>query len=81
MVNHLSYTNTTKDNFSWLSFCTFALKFKNMKIFLITMVLALGIQAQAQKPIFTQAKIESARVYNNGAELTHKSHHKRGELP
>ena len=73
MVNHLSYTNTTKDNFSWLSFCTFALKFKNMKIFLITMVLALGIQAQAQKPIFTQAKIESARVYNNGAELTHKS--------
>lgn len=44
-----------------------------MKSFLITMVLALGIQAQAQKPIFTQAKIESARVYNNGAELTHKS--------
>lgn len=73
MVNHPYCANTTKDNFSWLSFCTFALKFKNMKIFLITMVFALGIQAQAQKPIFTQAKIESARVYNNGAELTHKS--------
>src|SRR5690554_1051198 len=73
MVNHHYCANTTKDNFSWLSFCTFALKFKNMKSFLITMVLALGIQAQAQKPIFTQAKIESARVYNNGAELTHKS--------
>src|SRR5690554_2027784 len=73
MVNHHYCANITKDNFSWLSFCTFALKFKNMKIFLITMVFALGIQAQAQKPIFTQAKIESARVYNNGAELTHKS--------
>lgn len=32
-----------------------------------------SITANAQKPIFAQAKIESARVYTNGAELKHKT--------
>lgn len=32
-----------------------------------------AISANAQKPVFTQAKIESARVYTNGAELKHKA--------
>ncbi|WP_267740270.1 DUF4139 domain-containing protein [Myroides injenensis] len=32
-----------------------------------------SIMGWAQKPVFTQAKLESARVYFNSAELTHKA--------
>ena len=39
-------------------------------IFLATAIVC-SITASAQKPVFTQAHIESARVYSNAAELTH----------
>lgn len=41
-------------------------------IFLATAIVC-SITASAQKPVFTQAHIESARVYSNAAELTHKA--------
>lgn len=44
-----------------------------MKNLLFPAVIAFSITANAQKPVFTQAKIESARVYNNAAELKHKT--------
>ena len=44
-----------------------------MKNILTTAAFAFVITAQAQKPVFTQAHIQSARVYNNAAELTHKA--------
>lgn len=44
-----------------------------MKNILTTAAFAFVITANAQKPVFTQAQIQSARVYNNAAELTHKA--------
>ena len=44
-----------------------------MKTLLFPLVIMASFTAQAQKPVFTQAKIESARVYNNAAELRHKA--------
>ncbi|MDR2222558.1 MAG: DUF4139 domain-containing protein [Flavobacteriaceae bacterium] len=45
-----------------------------MKVKFSMVAIALcSIATWAQKPVFTQAKIESARVYFNGAELTHKT--------
>ncbi|MCC9042283.1 DUF4139 domain-containing protein [Myroides sp. M-43] len=45
-----------------------------MKKSLTIVVLALcSIVTWAQKPVFTPAKLESARVYFNSAELTHKA--------
>src|SRR5690606_30889138 len=48
-------------------------KIKKMKNILTTAAFAFVITANAQKPVFTQAQIQSARVYNNAAELTHKA--------
>lgn len=44
-----------------------------MKNILLASAVVFSINAFAQKPVFTQAKIESARVYNNSAELKHKT--------
>lgn len=45
-----------------------------MKKNLTIVALALtSVMTWAQKPVFTQAKLESARVYFNSAELTHKA--------
>lgn len=45
-----------------------------MKNFIFPAVaIVFSISANAQKPVFIQAKIESARVYANGAELKHKT--------
>jgi len=45
-----------------------------MKKNLTIVALALcSVVTWAQKPVFTQAKLESARVYFNSAELTHKA--------
>lgn len=44
-----------------------------MKKLFLTTAFIVSVSAWAQKPIFTQAKIESARVYNNTAELKHKT--------
>jgi len=44
-----------------------------MKNLLFPAAIVFSITANAQKPVFTQAKIESARVYNNAAELKHKT--------
>ncbi|MEC4113708.1 DUF4139 domain-containing protein [Myroides pelagicus] len=43
-----------------------------IKFSIIAMALC-SVVNWAQKPVFTQAKIESARVYFNGAELMHKA--------
>lgn len=51
----------------------FTSKSKNMKNILLASAVVFSINAFAQKPVFTQAKIESARVYNNSAELKHKT--------
>lgn len=44
-----------------------------MKNLILPFAVVFTISAQAQKPIFTQAKIESARIYANAAELKHKT--------
>ncbi len=44
-----------------------------MKLLLFPLAVIAGFTAHAQKPVFTQAKIASARVYNNAAELKHKA--------
>ena len=44
-----------------------------MKNMLIPMAIVCSITANAQKPVFTQAQIQSARIYNNAAELKHKA--------
>lgn len=44
-----------------------------MKKILFPIAVLCSAMASAQKPIFTQSKIESARVYNNAAELKHKT--------
>lgn len=44
-----------------------------MKKILFPLAVLCSVMASAQKPIFTQSKIESARVYTNGAELKHKA--------
>lgn len=44
-----------------------------MKNIFLPFAVVFSISVQAQKPIFTQAKIESARVYTNAAELKHKA--------
>lgn len=44
-----------------------------MKKILFPLAVLCSVIASAQKPIFTQSKIESARVYTNGAELKHKA--------
>lgn len=44
-----------------------------MKNTFITAAFLITASAMAQKPVFTQAKLESARVYNNAAELKHKT--------
>lgn len=44
-----------------------------MKSLLFPLAVIAGFTAHAQKPVFTQAKIASARVYNNAAELKHKA--------
>ncbi len=44
-----------------------------MKSLLFPLAVIVGFTAHAQKPVFTQAKIASARVYNNAAELKHKA--------
>ena len=40
---------------------------------LFCLLLFVCLQAQAQKPIFVNAEAESATVYFNGVELTHKA--------
>ncbi|WLD23869.1 DUF4139 domain-containing protein [Flavobacterium dauae] len=44
-----------------------------MKNLLFPAAIVFSITTNAQKPVFTQAQIESARVYNNAAELKHKT--------
>ncbi|UUV22590.1 DUF4139 domain-containing protein [Paenimyroides aestuarii] len=44
-----------------------------MKNILFPVAVVFSITASAQKPVFTQAQIQSARVYNNAAELKHKA--------
>lgn len=44
-----------------------------MKNILFPVAIVFSITANAQKPVFTQAQIQSARVYNNAAELKHKA--------
>src|SRR5690606_14770731 len=44
-----------------------------MKNMLIPIAIVYSITANAQKPVFTQAQIQSARIYNNAAELKHKA--------
>src|SRR5690606_20583353 len=44
-----------------------------MKNILFPAAIVFSITANAQKPVFTQAQIQSARVYNNAAELKHKT--------
>lgn len=44
-----------------------------MKNILTTVMFSFVVTANAQKPVFTQAQIQSARVYNNAAELKHKA--------
>lgn len=44
-----------------------------MKNILFPAAVIFSITANAQKPVFTQAQIQSARVYNNAAELKHKA--------
>ena len=44
-----------------------------MKNILFPAAIVFSITANAQKPVFTQAQIQSARVYNNSAELKHKA--------
>lgn len=44
-----------------------------MKKILFPIAVLCSAMASAQKPIFTQSKIQSARVYNNAAELKHKT--------
>ncbi len=44
-----------------------------MKNILFPAAIIFSITANAQKPVFTQAQIQSARVYNNAAELKHKA--------
>jgi uncharacterized protein (TIGR02231 family) len=44
-----------------------------MKKLIYLFVIGFSVMAAAQKPIFTDAKIESATVYFNSAELTHST--------
>lgn len=44
-----------------------------MKNILFPAAIVFSITANAQKPVFTQAQIQSARIYNNAAELKHKT--------
>lgn len=44
-----------------------------MKKIFFSLVCLCSFTINAQKPVFTQAKIESARVYTNAAELKHKA--------
>ncbi|RRJ89658.1 mucoidy inhibitor MuiA family protein [Paenimyroides tangerinum] len=44
-----------------------------MKKLYFSFILLASLTFYAQKPVFTQAKIESARVYTNAAELKHKA--------
>ncbi len=44
-----------------------------MKNILFPAAIVFSITANAQKPVFTQAQIQSARMYNNAAELKHKA--------
>src|SRR5690554_4267318 len=44
-----------------------------MKKIIFPIAVLFSITSIAQKPVFTQAQIESARVYNNAAELKHKA--------
>lgn len=49
------------------------IKIKKMKNILTTVMFSFVVTVNAQKPVFTQAQIQSARVYNNSAELKHKA--------
>src|SRR5690606_12064339 len=49
------------------------IKIKKMKNILTTVMFSFVVTANAQNPVFTQAQIQSARVYNNAAELKHKA--------
>lgn len=44
-----------------------------MKYALVLACLLIGKVGWSQKPVYTQAQLESARVYYNGAELTHNA--------
>src|SRR5690606_18815931 len=44
-----------------------------MKKILSVVACAFIVQVYAQKPVFTQANLEKVKVYNNAAELTHKT--------
>ena len=44
-----------------------------MKNILFPAAIVFSITANAQKPVFSQAQIQSARIYNNAAELKHKT--------
>lgn len=44
-----------------------------MKSILNSIAFVFSLSAIAQSPVFTQAQIQSARVYNNAAELHHKT--------
>jgi len=44
-----------------------------MKNIILASAMIFSVGVYAQKPVFTQAQIESARVYNNSAELSHKT--------
>lgn len=44
-----------------------------MKNIFFPLAIVCSITTYAQKPVFTQAQIQSARVYNNAAELKHKT--------
>lgn len=44
-----------------------------MKNILTSIAFVLTLSANAQKPVFSQAQIQSARVYNNAAELKHQA--------
>lgn len=44
-----------------------------MKNLLIAIAIVCSVTTHAQKPVFTQAQLQSARVYNNAAELKHKT--------
>jgi len=44
-----------------------------MKNIFFPVAIIFSIAASAQKPVFTQAQLHAARVYNNSAELKHKT--------
>ena len=44
-----------------------------MRYSIVLVALLMGMAGWSQKPLYTQAQLESARVYYNGAELTQKA--------